>query len=214
MKKLLPLVLATTLLAGCGAPALTTARTVSGNVSAQSKAGVEKAVMGMYKNLFAKADADKNGYLTVAELPQMIINTVDGSVTDGSPDDREAAMAVLDVNKNGRVTFNEFASKAQRTQVVEQYRAVMGRLFAQLDTNGDRLLFEKELGNGTLTMAMVDLNQNGKVTLSEFEDGVAQASGAAPAPAPVDPAPAPVDPAPAPVEPGDEPAPADEPSEG
>jgi Ca2+-binding EF-hand superfamily protein len=219
MKKILPLALAAVMLAGCGtANSLTGPRTVNGALSAQSKAGAEKGVRGMFKFVFHQVDADKNGYLTVEEMPAGVPATEPGAPPADPMPAKKAMLDKLDTNKNGRVTITEFANKESIAEVTTQFRREVGRLFANLDLNGDRLLVPTEMPNGPIPFEAADKNKNGKLTLSELEDGMAAvlAQGGGFGPTPVNPpAPQPdTPPAPPAEDPNTPPAPpADEPTD-
>ncbi|MNS31729.1 transaldolase/EF-hand domain-containing protein [compost metagenome] len=174
MTKILPLALAAVLLAGCGATnGLTAANRAVGSAQALSKAGAEKGVRGMFRYYFAQADADKNGYLTVEEMPA-------GNAPAGAPGEpaldplaaKKAMFEKMDLNKNGRVTQNEFATKENVQQVTVMFRREVGKMFANLDLDGNRILVADELVDAVVSMEAADLNKNGKVTLSELEDAM------------------------------------------
>jgi hypothetical protein len=213
MKKILPVALAAVLLAGCGsANSFSAPRVQTGGVSALSKAVAEKAVRGMFRQFFTQADADKSGFLSVEEMPAAVGTTEPGEPVDPMPF-KKAMFEKLDVNKNGRVTFNEFATKENVANITSQFRNQVGVTFARLDANGDRMLTAEEMESAPapLTLEGADKNKNGKVTLSELENAMsavlAGGGGFGPAPAPAPPAEEPVTP---PADP-DAPAQPDEP---
>lgn len=218
MKKILPVALAAVLLTGCGAAnSISAPRVQTGGVSALSKAVAEKAVRGMFRQFFNQADADKSGFLSVEEMPAAVGTTEPGEPVDPTPF-KKAMFEKLDVNKNGRVTFNEFASKDNVANITSQFRNQVGVTFARLDADGDRMLVASEMESAPapLTLEGADKNKNGKVTLSELENAMAAVlaagGGFGPGPAPAPPAP----PAEEPATPAEPPAeePVAPPSEG
>lgn len=235
MKKLLPAVLALVLLSGCGASqSLTGARTLQpSQLGAKSKAGAEKGVRAIFKAAFVAADSNKNGYLSLDEMPLTPPGLgAPAEVPADAKAVQKAMMEKLDLNKDNKVGYREFSRPDVLQPVLTIFRYEVGQTFAKLDRNGDRLLTANEFDGSAFTLEKMDLSKNGKVTLSEFEDAFALTVGGGadpvdptpvtpgPAPAPggdTPPAPAPggdEPPAPAPVPAPDEPAPGgDEPQE-
>lgn len=172
MKKLLPAVLALALLAGCGqAPGLVGASKARvGAVSAQSKAGTEKGIRGMFKLAFSKFDQDQSGFLTVEEAPGKLDFF---GPADDTPGDPASVMAKLDVNMDGKVTLREFSRRELLQPVLLAFRYESGKTFVSLDKNADRSLIEEELAGSPYKLEELDRNMNGKITMSEFEDGLA-----------------------------------------
>jgi Ca2+-binding EF-hand superfamily protein len=217
MKKLLPVALMLSLLSGCGANHLvngTSAR--SGYVSAQSKAGVEKGIRGMFHAAFKAADADHDNKLSPQEIPANLPTAVGAgaaptALVDPAAEDqaRKELFAKLDLNKDGFVTYREFARPDAVQAAIVFYRSEVAKAFASLDKNGDHYLSANEVEGSAFKFADLDLNKNGKVTLSEFEDAFVRVLGGGPDPVePVTPAPAPAGNAPAPAPAGNTPAPA------
>lgn len=205
MKKLIPVVLAVAFLAGCGrAPGLVGApQARPGVVKAQSQAGTAKGVRGMFKLIFSKFDQDQSGFLTVEEAPAKLHFF---GPTDNTPGDPKAVMARLDLNQDGKVTLREFTRPELLQPVLMAFRYEAGKQFVALDKNADRALVEEELQGSPFKLEELDRNGNGKVTMSEFEDGLAaklEEHGTL-EPAPAEP-PASVEPPPA-ADPGDDPA--------
>lgn len=168
MKRILPSLLALTLLAGCGVSQAPMARAIKpGAVSSLSKAGAEKGVRAAFKFSFAALDADKNGSLSLEELP----------LPEGAPVDpvaaRQAELARLDVNKDNKVSLREFSRPELVQPAVQRFRNMVGQTFAQLDANGDRMLSPEEATRLPAAFEEVDRNKNGKLTLSEYEDALA-----------------------------------------
>ncbi|MFP5501854.1 MAG: hypothetical protein ACLGIN_05140 [Candidatus Sericytochromatia bacterium] len=172
MKKLLPAVLALALLAGCGqAPGLVGAsKARMGAVSAQSKAGTEKGVRGMFKLIFSKFDQDQSGFLTIEEAPGKLHFF---GPADDTPANPQAVMATLDLNQDGKVTLREFSRRELLQPVLLAFRYEAGKIFVNLDKNADRALTEEELAGTPYTVESLDRNGNGKIPMSEFEDGLA-----------------------------------------
>lgn len=207
MHKLVPALLSLALLTGCGANArLAGAGLAGGSLAAQSKAGVEKGIHAMFRAAFKAADRNGDKRLSLDEVPTALpVPPVPGygvriPVEPVELDEaRKAMLAQLDLNKDGTVTYREFARPdAQQTAIIF-YRAEMAKLFAALDKNGDHVLTPNE-AEGQYNFAELDLNKNNKVTSSEFEDSFVRTFGQGPDP--VEPAPAPgEDPHPAPPAP-------------
>ncbi|MDB5099626.1 MAG: hypothetical protein JWM80_4047 [Cyanobacteria bacterium RYN_339] len=225
MKKLIMSALTLSLLSGCGTHALVgTARTGTA-VNAQSKAGVEKGIHAMFRAAFVAADKNEDKKLTLEEMPialpqaalpgQAPALMLDPAAVQAAQKDM---LARMDFNRDGVVTYREFARPDDQAQAMIFYRTEIAKLFAGLDKNGDHVLTANEVasapvgadGKPAFDMDFVDLNHNDKVTTSEFEDAFIRKFGQgadpvepAPAPGPV----APVDPAPAPADqPTDQPA--------
>lgn len=205
MKKLLPAALMLSLLTGCGANHLVSASSAtSAALAAQSKANVEKNIHAMFRAAFVTADANQDGRLSLAELPTNLpMPTVPGSdaqpTAAGDPDAARAAMMnELDVNKDGAVTFREFSRQDAQQAAIVFFRSECARIFTGLDKNGDHALVAGELQGSPYAMDDLDLNQNGKITESEFEDGLVKKVGGGPDPVPA-PAVDPNQPAPAPA---------------
>jgi Ca2+-binding EF-hand superfamily protein len=231
MKKLMTSALMLALLSGCGTHALVGTARIGANASAQSKAGVEKGIHAMFRAAFAAADKNEDKKLTLDEMPIALpVAPIPGTAPAAELDPaaiqqaQKDMLARLDFNRDGVVTYREFARPDDQAQAMIFYRTEVAKLFNSMDKNGDHVLTANEVagaplgpdGKPTFDMDFVDLNHNDKVTGSEFEDAFVRKFGQgadpvdppAPAPAPVNPpAPAP-DPAPA----GDTPAPADQPS--
>lgn len=203
MKKLIPAALALIVLSGCGAAAGPFApKSRTGAMQAQSAAGVAKGVRGMYKAAFKAADKNGNGYLILAEMPPVMPGV--GPAGEPPADPAVAAKALfeqLDANKDRKVRWREFLSKATLQTAVGTFRAEATRTFSSLDKNSDHHLAADELAAGPVSVEQADLNKNGRVTLGEFEDALAAKLAAGPEP--VDPPAPPAPPAPG----GDTPAP-------
>ncbi|MFP5501855.1 MAG: hypothetical protein ACLGIN_05145 [Candidatus Sericytochromatia bacterium] len=174
MNKLLLLTVTSALLAGCGqAPGLIKAQPQyrPGAVEAQSKAGTERGVRNMFKAIFSELDKDYSGDLRLDELPPRL--SFAGMPLDA--EGPEALLRRLDLNMDGGVTLREFYRREFLFPVLEKFRLEIGREFVALDKNGDRTLTEDELAGSRHSFADLDRNMNGKLTMSEFEDGAAAA---------------------------------------
>jgi hypothetical protein len=213
------------LLSGCGTHTLVGAARVGAPVSAQSKAGVEKGIHAMFRAAFEAADKNEDKKLSLDEMP---IALPQAPIPGAQPSlllDMAAIQAAqkdmlarLDFNRDGVVTYREFARPDDQAQAMIFYRTEVAKLFGSLDKNGDHVLTANEVagapvgadGRAAFDMDYVDLNHNDKVTTSEFEDAFVRRFGQGPDPvdpAPVPPAPAPaVDPAPVDPAPADQPA--------
>lgn len=199
MTKLLPLALTALILTGCGnGMNLTGAKARTGATSAQSIAGVNKGVRNYFEAAFKAADTDESNSLSLAEIP-LAMPAVPGQATQTGADpaaQRLDLMKRLDLNADGKVTYREFARPEFVNQSITIFRLVAGQAFVKMDVNGDRTLIPAELvvtDGAQYDFDAYDKNSNGKLTLSEFEDGYAASLTATPEP--VDPAPAPVTPA-------------------
>lgn len=179
MKKLLALIAVPALLAGCGGrPAMLMAPglVASNGYQSASLYGAEKGIEGLFRYVFNQLDKDQNGYLTPEELPPSmdLIPNPNG----GTPEqlDSQDMLAKLDLNHDGKVTFYEFSQPQFKEPVLETFRYLVGVEFAKADRDGNRILDANEVSNlpEMLSMAKVDENHDGKVTLSEFENVMAQ----------------------------------------
>jgi hypothetical protein len=216
MKKLIPAFVALAMLTGCGTHGLAGATSVNAAaVEAQSKAAVEKAVHAMFRAAFKAADKNGDKKLTIEEMPGLLPTPAVPGVEAAPSDDAKAMFAKLDANKDGHIGFREFASKDNQATALGVFRAAVGKKFAELDKNGDRVLTEDELKGTEYDIAKIDAGKkNGKISISEFENGFAAAQSQGPdpvdppAPPAVDPNAPPAPPAPAPaVDPNAPPAP-------
>lgn len=215
MKKLIPAALALVVLSGCGVAAgPMAAKNRAGAMQAQSAAGVAKGVRAMYKAAFKAADKNANGYLILAEMPP-VVPTV-GPAGPLPADPAAAAKALfeqLDANKDKKVRWREWLSKATLETATGTFRAEATKAFSSLDKDTNHFLNAEELAAGPVTAEQADANKNGRVTLGEFEDALAAKLAAGPEPVdpPAPPAPAPggdTPPAPPAPAPGENPQPA------
>lgn len=208
-RKFLTAVVAASLLSACGVtagPALNKARSAA--MTAKSYAGAAKGVRAMYLAAFKSADKDENGYLTLQEMMPALPTQVGQAPTEPA----RAAKALfdsLDLNKDGKIRFREFSAPPVLKAAVEVFRHQVGKTFAALDLNGDRVLVEAELAKSAITVDSGDRNKDGKLTISEFEDAFAATLGQGPEP--VDPPS--VEP-PVPADPGAAEPPSEEPPAG
>jgi Ca2+-binding EF-hand superfamily protein len=223
MKKLLTSALLAAFLSGCGAHGVVGTARVSSTTAAQSKAGVEKGIHAMFRAAFVAADKNEDKKLTVDEMPVALPQApIPGAPVPPSLDAaglqqaQKDMLARLDFNRDGVVTYREFARPDDQAAAMIFYRTEIAKLFNTLDKNGDHALTENEVagapvgpdGKPLFDMDFVDLNHNDKVTGSEFEDAILRKYGQGPDPAEPVPGPAPV----APVDPDPDPAPADQPA--
>ncbi|MEB3195918.1 MAG: EF-hand domain-containing protein [Candidatus Sericytochromatia bacterium] len=164
-------------LTGCGLqPYSSSASTRVGMVRSQSLAGATKGVRAMYLAAFKSADKDENGYLTIQEMMPALPNPPQFAPNETL----KAAKALfdsLDLNKDGKIRFREFTAPPVMKAAVTVFRHEVGKTFAALDLNGDRLLEASELAKSPVVLASGDKNQNGSLTLSEFEDAFAATLG-------------------------------------
>lgn len=215
MQKLLTAAITLTILSGCGTMGAPNAIKRTGAMQAQSAAGVAKGVRAVFKAAFKATDKDGNAWLSLAEFAAAmpVAPTQPGAAPIAlDPAAVQAKFDAFDLNHDKKIRFGEYQTKdgVAEARTVVRYEA--GKIFAQLDRNGDRVLVEAELVSPMITMASADKNKNGKLTASEFEDAFAALLAGGPDPV-EPPAPA-VDPVPAPAPGADEPAPpAEEPTE-
>ncbi|HEY9723951.1 MAG TPA: EF-hand domain-containing protein [Oscillatoriaceae cyanobacterium] len=178
MKKLFALIAVPALLAGCGgAPGMMMASVpTAGGYQSASLYGAEKGVKGLFTYVFKQLDKDQNGVLTVDELPPtMDLVPVPGAQAPEQVDPQDM-LTKLDLNHDGKVSLYEFSQPQFQEPVIETFRYLAGVQFAQADRDGNRILDDNEVGNlpETVSLAQLDENHDGKVTLSEFENVLAQ----------------------------------------
>jgi hypothetical protein len=222
MQKLIPAALALVMLSGCGAHGLAGATSVNGAaLAAQSKAQAEKAIHAMFRASFKAADKNGDKKLTLDEMPGVLPTPVVAGLEAPASDEAKAMFAKLDLNKDGHVGYREFASKDNQANALAVFRGAVAKKFAELDKNKDHFLGADELKGTEFELAKIDAGKkpDGKLTISEFENGFAAAQSRgtdpfdppavdpnAPAAPAVDPAP-PAPPAPPAVDPNAPPAP-------
>ena len=138
------------------------------------------------KMMFAKVDANKDGFISTAEMEAMQAKR--GNKKQAKMEQRAAnfdpakAFARLDSNKDGKLT------KAEVEAVKAAHKGAKGngadRFFARIDTNKDNVVTLAEMkampkpkfdghmagkpGHGGM-MGQADLNKDGKVTLAEAQ---------------------------------------------
>ena len=182
----------TLILAGCGRGPLVAASASQGAIAAQSKAAVTKGVHAVFQAGFALADANQDNRLTPDELPIVLPMAEAPRLVGADPAadaaDRAALMKALDLNGDGQLTYREFARPETTNAAIATFRAEAARTFAKLDVNGDHALTEAELAPAGYAFMDFDKNANGKLTGSEFEDGLIKKFGKQPEPAPDGPA--------------------------
>lgn len=208
-RKILVAVVMASMLSACGvAMGPTAPKARVGAIGAQSYAGAAKGVRAMYLAAFKAADKDESGFLTLQEMMPALPTQVGQAPTEPA----KAAKALfdsLDLNKDGKIRFREFSAPPVLKAAVEVFRHQVGKTFAALDLNGDRVLVEAELAKSPITVEAGDRNKDGKLTISEFEDAFAATLGQGPEP--VDP---PAAEPPAPAQPGGDEPPTEEPAAG
>jgi Ca2+-binding EF-hand superfamily protein len=203
-------VVAASWLAGCGVglgPVAVKGR--AGQVGLSSYQGAAKGVRAMYLAAFKSADKDENGFLTLQEMMPAMPTQIGLAPTEPAKA-AKALFDALDLNKDGKIRFREFTSPQVLQAAIATFRHEVGKTFAALDRNGDRVLSEAELAKTPVTIEAADRNKDGKLTISEFEDAFAATLGQGAEP--VDP-PAAEPPAPAPADPSGEEPPAADPDE-
>lgn len=180
MMKLIPVALVAIALAGCGSSNGLLAPTMKGGMAkAQSATGVNKAIRGQFTYLFEELDKDTDKFLSKDEMWAGNLQANTGVPKDEAAalKNKEANMATLDTNRDGKVSSREFQNPGIVKSIVTLYRYEIGKTFAALDLDGDRILTQDEMGDKLgLTFAEADLNKNEKVTLSELEDALADLS--------------------------------------
>ena len=183
MKKLIPAVLALVMLSGCGAHGVVGAtNATAATVAAQSKAAAEKAIHAMFRASFKAADKNGDKKLTIDEMPGVLPAPALNANAVIVSEDAKQMFKKLDANKDGHIGYREFASKENEASAIKGFRAAVSKIFTTLDKNGDHLLTEAELKDSEYAMAKNDLNKNGKITVSEFENAFAAAQSAGPDP--------------------------------
>ena len=152
MKKLLTSALLAAFLSGCGAHGVVGTARVSSATAAQSKAGVEKGIHAMFRAAFVAADKNEDKKLTVDEMPVALPQApIPGAPVPPSLDAaglqqaQKDMLARLDFNRDGVVTYREFARPDDQAQAMIFYRTEIAKLFNTLDKNGDHALTEDEV---------------------------------------------------------------------
>jgi hypothetical protein len=180
MMKLIPAALIAMFLVGCGSSTHLASPTLkNGAASAQSQAGVNRGIRGQFTYLFESLDADSDTFLSKDEMWGGSFQANTGVPADpaAASQNKAANMGTLDTNRDGKVTAKEFQNPGIVKAAATLYRYEIGKTFATLDLNGDRMLTAEEMGTKlTITFEEADLNHNEKVTLSELEDAVAEYS--------------------------------------
>jgi hypothetical protein len=185
MKKLIPAFLALAMLTGCGTHGLAGATSVNAAaVAAQSKAQVEKAIHAMFRASFKAADKNGDKKLTLDEMPGVLPAPAIPGVEAPASDEAKAMFAKLDANKDGHVGYREFASKDNQATALAVFRSAVAKKFAELDKNKDHFLGADELKGTEFDVAKIDAGKkpDGKLTISEFENGFAAAQSQGPDP--------------------------------
>jgi hypothetical protein len=167
MKHALALGLALTLTACGTAPtAPAHAPRVASGLAARSDAGMHDGVVALRKLRFKKLDLNESGDLTRAEASDQAL-LLPGFV-NGFDD--------YDADHDGRITLTEFLREDVIQWWLSDLRPQIAGYFRQMDTNRDGALTAKERDRLTLFLSQHpelhggDLNQDGKVDASEFED--------------------------------------------
>ncbi|MEB3328762.1 MAG: EF-hand domain-containing protein [Candidatus Sericytochromatia bacterium] len=202
-RRLIAAVVAAAWLGGCGVgvgPGPAKGR--SGQVGTNSYQGAARGVRAMYLAAFKSADKDENGYLTLQEMMPALPAHIGLAPTEPARA-AKALFDALDLNKDGKVRFREFTNPQVLQAAIATFRHEVGKTFASLDRNGDRVLIEAELVKTPVTLEAADRNRDGKLTISEFEDAFAATLGQGP-----EPGEPPTAEPPAPAEPGGEEPPA------
>lgn len=163
MKKFVLSVLALTMLAGCGVGVGPTVTNKVPSFSALSKESFAKLIdMTRYfvKTKFDEADLDKSGFLTREEAMPSGATYVLGQT-------RLGAFEVIDANQDGKLVFGELATEAVLKDIAQNLHAQLVTLFTSQDRDSDMVLKGAEIPTA------YDLNRNGQVTFSEFEEAYA-----------------------------------------
>lgn len=135
-------------------------------LSVRSDEGLRKGVIELRKVRFNKWDKNVNGVLTRDEVSdeQMALPGVISGFKD------------YDSNGDGQITLNEFLREDVIVFWMERIRPKVDELFSKHDRDGNRLLTPGEQDKVKLFFSPWpklkggDLNQDGVITFSEFED--------------------------------------------
>jgi len=156
-----------------------------------NKTEVRSEVQGDVAAMFAKADADKDGFVTTAEMDAMHArrseHRQDKMASKAASFDPAKAFARLDSNHDGKLDRPEVEAVRAAHRPDSKGGGHAERLFARADTNkdgfvtlaefqaaprphGDKAAMPHHGGGGKAHMlSMADLNKDGRVSLAEAQ---------------------------------------------
>jgi len=155
-----------------------------------NKTEARSEVQGHVATMFAKADADKDGFVTTAEMDAMHArrgeHRQEKMASKAASFDPAKAFARLDTNNDGKLSRPEVEAVRAAHKPDSKGAGHAERLFARADTNKDGIVtlaefqaaprphFDKAAmphhGGGRAHMlAMADLNKDGRVSLAEAQ---------------------------------------------
>lgn len=138
----------------------------AGNATVRSDEGLRKGVIELRKVRFQKWDTDVNGYLTRDEVSDQQM-ALPGVIT---------GFGDYDANKDGKIYLEEFLREDTITFWMGIIRPKVDELFSKHDLDGNRLITQNENAKIKLFFSPWpklkggDLNSDGVITFSEFED--------------------------------------------
>ena len=168
MKRHVSLLVLAALMAGCGAPVLA-ALTPVPRARAASDQGLRQAATQAGLDLFVKADANKDRYLSAGESPTTGLTAAD--------------FAAADVDRDGRLSRREFIAKYLNVAPwPQQLRRSAAKDMTRLDTDGNgrisigewrvaiAQMSDQEQIDSLAMFHLADKRKDQSLTLAEMED--------------------------------------------
>ena len=157
-------------LAGCGVGtrAVGVSHLPSATAAVRSVAGLNVAAKLGFSAVFAQLDKDRNGVLTLDEMTPYLGHS--GSTTADEAAATLANFQRADANHDQRVSLDEFTSRPYTRPFEDLIHAMALDTFKRLDLNHDGFLTPGEDATLDQPVSEYDLDGDGKISQSEFED--------------------------------------------